>query len=774
MKARLAGWLLRHRIWVLVVFVAITAALGYHAAQLRLDPGFEKSIPLAHPYMETFKAYEDTFGGANTIIIALRQREGDIFNAEFFETYSAVNDAVSFLPGVDRSTVTSLYTPNVRFYDVNEVGFVAGRVIPADFQNTPADLERVHTNVLKSEAVGRLVSTDLGGALIRAELVEVDPQTGEAVDYDQVAQALEELRQQYQTDSVDLHIIGFAKFIGDVIDGITDVVGFFAIALVITAVLLALYTRSIALMTVTLVSVLVAVVWQLGVVVVLGYGIDPLSILVPFLVLAIGVSHAVQMTNAWRNAIAEGASSVQASEQAFARLLLPGLTALVTDALGFGVIMLIEIDIIHELGLTASVGLGVIILTNMLLLPVLLSWIRMPQARAAQPAGGRLNDTISNALARLTERPVASGVLGAAAILLVLGVASRDQVVVGDLEQGAPEFHADSRYNRDVAAITGNFAIGVDVLTVVAQAPPESCTNYEVMRQLDRFVWRISNLEGVQSVRALPRNVLASMVGLNENNPKWYGMPRSEQMIAATLYYLEISMGLFDANCEAIPVYIYPADHRAETLERIVDTVQAFDAENDVEDLRFSLASGNAGVMAATNEAVAEAQINMLIAIFGAVTVLCLATFRSIRAVVCIVLPLALVSMFANVVMATLGIGIKVSTLPVIALGVGVGVDYGIYLFSRLASLREQGLGLHEAYRQALRQIGSAVVFTSVTMTIGVSTWAFSPLKFQADMGVLLAYMFFVNMLAAVFVLPALAAWLYPRDGRPARSDMPG
>jgi predicted RND superfamily exporter protein len=170
--------------------------------------------------------------------------------------------------------------------------------------------------------------------------------------------------------------------------------------------------------------------------------------------------------------------------------------------------------------------------------------------------------------------------------------------------------------------------------------------------------------------------------------------------------------------------------------------------------------------------------------VFGAVILLCLVSFRSWRAAFCIVVPLALVSVMAYALMALLQIGLKVSTLPVVALGVGVGVDYGIYLFFRLRSYISKGTrhsgGLvemdgfalevpdenkmlfEEALTASLRQTGSAVLFTGLTLAVGVSTWIFSDLKFQADMGVLLTFMFLFNMLGAIFLLPAIARWLMP------------
>lgn len=210
-----------------------------------------------------------------------------------------------------------------------------------------------------------------------------------------------------------------------------------------------------------------------------------------------------------------------------------------------------------------------------------------------------------------------------------------------------------------------------------------------------------------------------------------------------------------------MPVILFMQDHKAETISRVVDAVKQYRDEYETDDMRFKLASGPVGVMAATNEAVSDAQQPMMLYVFVAVIVLCLISFRSIRATLSVVIPLYVVSVLAQALMTTLNIGLTVSTLPVIALGVGIGVDYGIYILSTMTHKLKAGLSVQEAYLQALKERGSAVLFTGITLAIGVSTWVFSSLKFQMDMGILLTFMFLVNMLGAVIVLPAIARILW-------------
>jgi predicted RND superfamily exporter protein len=692
------------------------------------------------------------------------QKQGNIFNPEFFTRLKLVTDDVFFLPGVDRSTVTSLFTPNVRFIEIVEDGFAGGNVIPQGFQGTEADLEQVRRNVLKSVYVGRLVANDFSGALVSAELLEFDPVSGARLNYRRVAEELETLRAKHETAGLGVHIVGFAKAVGDIADGAVSVIGFFAVAFLISGFLLYFYCGSWRLTLLTLACALVPVVWLLGLLPPLGYGIDPMSILVPFLIFSIGVSHAVQMGNAWRHEVAvTGAAPLPAARNAFARLMVPGVAALMTDVLGFLVILHIEIDTVRELGITASLGLAVMILTNMLMLPVLLSFTRLSDA--AIEHSRRLERRGERAWAVLKQaarpRPAALIVL-IAGVILAAGLFQSLSLRTGDLGKGVPELRADSRYNRDVEAITRRFSIGVDVLSVIAQTNiADACTQFEIMDLIDRFEWRMRQVEGVQSVLALSSVAKVIASGWNEGSLKWRALSRDPTVLAQSVTPVDTGTGLLNTDCSVMQVMLFMNNHEGETIAHVIDAIKQFKREHDSDKLSFRLASGNVGVMAATNEAVDAAHIGMISSIFGAIILLCLLTFHSWRGTLCIVIPLTISTTLCQALMAWLDIGLKVSTLPVIALGVGIGVDYGIYIYERLQdSLARGGRSLVEAYRDALRQRGTAVLFTAATMTVGVGSWVFSTLKFQADMGLLLAFMFLVNMLGALLLLPALAAFL--------------
>lgn len=758
----------RHRPVVLGLFAVATVFMAWSASHLRVDAGFQKNLPHAHPYMETFLKHQQEFGGANRVLVALMAREGDIFTPEFFDVLKKATDEVFFLPGVDRSRVQSLFTPNVRYTEVVEDGIAAGNVIPDDFAPDAEGLEQVRRNVLKAGIVGRLVANDFTGTIISAELLEFDPTTGKKLDFIAVSKALEEkVRRQFDAEfapgsPVDVRIIGFAKVVGAISEGTRRVILFFLIAFALAGLLVYVYSQSHRLSLVALGCSTIAVVWQLGLLTLLGYGIDPLSILVPFLIFAIGVSHAVQMVSANGAEIFDGADPVTAARNSFRRLLVPGFIALASDTIGFLTILLIKIRVIQEIAITASLGVAVIILTNLFLIPVILSYLHYPpdynerlHRRAKHMAG------FWRALSKASERKPAAAIVLVAAVLGAVGFWKGRDVKIGDLHPGVPELRAESRYNVDSAVITSKFSIGVDILNVIVETKPEGCVDHSVMTTIDEFSWHMANVEGVQSTIELPGIAKMLNAGWNEGSPKWRVLSRNQSVLQQSVTYVPTTSGLLNSDCSVMPVMMFTADHKADTIQRIVGEVKKFEAGHGHPDVSFKLATGNVGVMAATNEAVSAAQFPILVWVFGAVVVLCAITFRSLRATICIVVPLALVSLMAYALMAWLEIGLKVSTLPVVALGVGVGVDYGIYIYARFRSLYRDGAPLTEAYRKTLAMTGNGVLFTGITLGLGVATWIFSPLKFQADMGLLLCFLFLMNMVGALFLLPALARWLF-------------
>ncbi len=779
-----------NRVGVVIACAIVTVVLAYAAVtKLALNASFEKMIPQSQPYIKNYLAYQKELRGlGNAVRVVVENTDGDIFDPQYLEVLKQVSDQLILTPGVDRAWVKSLWTPGVRWTEVTEEGFRGGPVMPDSYNGSAQSVEDLKQNIARSGIVGNLVANNFKSSMIFVPLLDKEPGSGDPVDYSRLSRHVEEnIRAKYelaravdgkvlakQAPAIKVHVIGFAKLIGDLIDGLFHVMMFFGIAAVIATAIIYAYTRCVRSTALVIACSMVAVVWQLGLVALLGFQLDPFSILVPFLVFAIGVSHGAQKMNGIMQDVGRGTHKLVAARYTFRRLFLAGLTALLADAVGFAVLMAIDIPVIRDLALTASIGVAVLIFTNLLLLPVLLSYTGVSASAAARSLReekserkGRGVGAVWTWLDRFTTRRYALTAIATAIVLAVVGLTVSRGLKIGDLDPGAPELRADSRYNRDNAFITANYALSSDQFAVIVKTDKEGCLKYPTLVEADRLAWALKQVPGVQTTVSLADAVRQITAGSFEGNPKWLTINRNQDVLNYAAQQASTSNpDLFNTECSVMPVIAYLSDHKAETLDRVVSAAAAFaDAHND-KDRQFLLAAGSAGIEAATNIVVAQANRAMLLYVYAAVIVLCFITFRSWRAVIVAVVPLALTSILCEALMVVLGIGVKVATLPVIALGVGIGVDYALYLLSVQLARQRAGASLTQAYKQAVQFTGKVVALVGVTLAAGVITWAFSPIKFQADMGILLTFMFVWNMLGALILIPALSHFLLPTSGR--------
>ncbi|HEY0914040.1 MAG TPA: MMPL family transporter [Solimonas sp.] len=909
------------------ILLVLTVWFAWEAAHIRRDAGFDKSIPLEHQYMQVLKQYMAEFGGANTVLVALIQKDGkgDMYNEAFLTALKSATDEVFFLPGIDRSRVSSLFTPDVRYIEVVEGGFAGGNVIPAEYAPNPEMFALVRGNVGKGGHVGRYTTKSQNGAMIYSELLEVDPVTGEKLDYAVVSKLLEDkirgrftnpkkyvsklkeakdglaagavvgegfvdlgwkLRMetfevngpakddgsapdkikvkgsdvavefidnpQYNPD-INVHVIGFAKVVGDVIDATMQVVLFLILTLFMTFLLLWLYTGSMKLAILPLVCAVTAVIWEFGLLQMAGKGLDPFAILVPFLIIAISVSHGVQYVNAWVGEITLfKRNSFDASLYTWRRLAVYGTMAIMTGFVGFALIAVIPIDIIREMALNASLGMFAILITNKIMMPIWLTWIDIgdPEAfRLKQEQRDSVLDPVWEFISNVVRPTPAIIAILAASALYGWSFWKGEGLQVGDSQDGVPELLPDSRYNQDTNAIGRNFAIGTDIMKVIAEMDAEACVRHDMMDQVDRFGWRMENTEGVQSILSLPWAARQVNAAFSEATPKFKVLPRNQYTMVQAITPIPTSSGLLNSNCSALAIFVFTQNHRASTLERIVHEVGAFNTENAAEfyevnkdvnegycaekldkrreagrtriarekhiekmrkkdktisdekvdadpkvieltkaadaaaeahkamdkacPVNFALASGNVGVMAATNEEVHRLEKPILYVVYAGIIICVFLSFFEWQSLVAIMLPLSLVSWMAYAVMTILGIGMKVAILPVVALAAGVGVDYGIYVYATYADALAAGFKSREAYLKTLKLTGKAVIFTGITLSLGVLTWLWSGLQFQRDMGKLLVFMFTTNMIGAIVLLPAIASFiLKPKELAPGEEPV--
>ncbi len=751
------GWLFGNRKLFLIIFAVLTVFLTYQMTLLRPDGAFQKMLPQEHEYIQNMmKHIEDIGGSANFVTVAVETTQGDIFTKEYMETLQHIHDKIFYIPGVNRNALFSLWSPAVRWIEVTPEGFAGGAMIPNEYNGSPESLEILKQNVLKSGRVGSMIADNFKSTTITVGLLDEYPDSGETLNPQDFSHALEErVRQKFGSETIKIHITGVAKMIGVLMDSAMMIIFFFIIAILITVVLLYAYTHCWISTITPIVCSLIAVVWQLGLLTLFGYGINPYSMLVPFLVFAIAVSHGVQVVNTVAIETDLGDPKEKAARLAFRALYLTGVSAIISDVVGFVTLYMIKIEAIKELGLAASIGVAVIMITHHLLLPVLMSYFGVSKAGVEYM---RIKPGTGTGLAHMVSifatRNFAVASVGISIVALIIGLYMSKDLKIGDLDKGEPMLRPDSVYNQDINFLNQNYAQSNDTFMVMVETENEACSKYQNMEAIDRFGWYMANVEGVQSTISLVDISKLAITATTEGYLKWSSLSRNQDILNGS--FRQMPEQLMNTDCSFAPVILFLVDHKAETLDRVSAAVEKFAQENNTATLKFLMASGSAGIEAATNQEIYKAQNQMMILVYAVVAVLVYLTFKSFSSIFVTMFPLVLTSVLCQVLMAELGIGVKVATLPVIALGAGIGVDYALYLYSRMETYLKDGMNLRDSYEMALKTTGKAVAFTGVTLAIGVVTWVFAPIKFQADMGLLLTFMFLWNMIGALWLLPAL------------------
>ena len=505
--------LFNHRWVVLSVCMLATLVLGWQSTRLELQASFERMLPREHPYIKNYlERKEELKGLGNALRIGVEAtRAGSIFDPGYMEVLRQLNDEVFALPGIDRAFMKSLWTPSARWLGVTEEGLEGGQVIPDGYDGSPRAIEQLRMNVARSGEIGQIVARDFKSSIILVPLLDRDA-SGKPLDYAELSGSLEKLRVTYEQKGVRLYITGFGKLVGDLLQGLRQVLTFFGVAIAICTVMLYGYTRCLRSTLLVVACSLVAVLWLLGLLPLLGLKLDPYSILVPFLIFAIGLSHGAQKMNGIMQDVARGTHKYVAARYTFRRLFITGLTALLTNVVGFAVMMVIDM-----------------IFTNLVLLPILLSYTGVSHAAAerslreerADTQGGQGRHRVWAFLDLFTERRAATWALVAAAILGAAGFLVSLHLKIGDLDPGAPELRPGSRYNRDNAFLTGHYEASSDIFVVMVTTKAGECSKYETLIKADALEWQLQQLPGVESTQSIASMTRRALAGMSEGNLKW-------------------------------------------------------------------------------------------------------------------------------------------------------------------------------------------------------------------------------------------------------------
>ena len=752
-----------HRLLVMVLVLAATAFFAWQIPRVRIESPTIDLFPSSHPYVETFKKYSDVFGGASRVVIQLEVKQGTIFNLPVLEKIRRITKELELIPGVNNYQVLSLAQRKVKELKVDaERGFRAVPVMWPEVPRTQAGIENLRRRVHANRRIhGTLVSLDDKATLIVAGFFEKD------LDPLQVYRRIEQIVSREVDDNTELQVIGRPILLGTIMNQYGQLLWLFTATALSILLVLFLYFRDFWRVTVPVLTALLSAVWGLGFLGLLGLNFDPLVIVVPFIISARALSHSVQLIERFTEELAASGDKVEAARATFNGLFKPGLLGIVTDAAGVLLVLTTPIPLLRKLALMGGFWVLSIIVSDLIFNPVLLSFLPVSALgrRRRRSASERLLGVVSTwCLGR--RRWV---VLGLAGILFAVGFVFASRLVIGDVHPGTPMLWPDSRYNRDTQRIASRFRNTEEFTVVVEGESRDAIKNPAVLRMMEAFQRHLESIPEVGSTSSLVDLLPGIISILHGSDPRWELIPNDprESGFFLEMIYSSSEPGdlvryvTIDSQNANITAYL--KDHRGETLRRVVAHARQFIDEHPVKGARLRLAGGYGGLLAAINEEVARHQATVTVLAFGIILLLCSLAYRSLVAGLLFLLPLLVSNYLTYALMGARHIGLDVNALPVVALGVGLGVDYGLYIVERIREEFARSGDVAGSIRVALTTAGKAVLFTASTMVFGVIFWAFSFLRFQADMGLLLAFWMVMSMLGGLVLLPTVISLVKPR-----------
>jgi predicted RND superfamily exporter protein len=764
------GWIFANPAAVLIGIFAMTLVFATQVPSLKILTDFNDLLPQQHPYIQTYNRIKENFGGANQVVMVIEAPEGqDVFNDTTLALVHEATQGVDTLPSINHNLISSLTHRTVRKVFVREDGGFASQPY-YDAQNptrTPEQLAQLRKDVLANPQVyGLLVSPDLKAALIKGQLNEG------AIDYAATFAELQKVRAAVTRDGHTVHITGNPVLTGWVYTYLNQIVGILFWTLALLAALLVVYFRRLYGIALPLLGISLSSIWGLGFMSWLGFNLEPLSMPIPFLIAARAMSHGVQLVARYYEELAVTHDGRKAARNALDALFRPGSLAIIVDAVCIAVMMLGAAPFNWKLGVSAGFWAFSVIFTVHFMIPLALTLLPQPKDMENKNQGVR--SALGGFMAATGGKPAgAIAILGITALLVVAGTPLALKVKIGESEPGSPILHQDHDYNRSTTAVNGLFP-GSEELHIIARTKePGGLKRPEVMQAIERFQQLMLADPAVGGVKAIPAVVRQVNRLTHNDDPRWAQLPDSAGEIGGLMFAYMASSPTPGAlkefvnadETEADLVFFYK-DHQAETITRALALAEesALIAAAGVTDLVFEPGGGIVGVSAAANEALHDDHMIMVPMVMIAAFVLVMLYYQSLHAGWLMVLPMLFATIMTYAYMGWQGIGVSVNTVPVIMVGVGVGIDYAVYFMDRIREEMEQLGDIRKAAINAVATTGYAVSFTAVTLIAGVVLWIFmSDLRFQSDAAVLLSFMLIVNAVAAMMIVPAWCVAFRPR-----------
>jgi predicted RND superfamily exporter protein len=771
---------------ILIAIIAVTGFFIWQLTYLRFRITLSELWPADHPFVQVHHEYEEQYGSPFTVYVMVRAKQGTIYEPAGIEKIDRITQAVDAIPGVNHDQVISLTSRKVKSIMLRGSEVHVENLVPRTLPSTPQEWARFRDAVAAAGAVGTLASFDGTASLIRAGFIE------SRTDLAQVFDRLREIQSAESDDRYEVMLSGEPVLMGWVRTYQGEIINIIVISLLLTFVMLYFYIRNIHLTLLPVVATTLGTIWGLGFAGWLRYTLDPLIILIPALLMARSLSHGIQKIVRIFELSEHDLAARDKAQRLIKALFGSGSLGIITDVLGLLVIAISSIPVMRHLAIFCGFWAMTSLLTVLIFIPVVVSIFGVPERwRVRDRLDGAAIGAAVRGIAYLVTGSRARWVVAVSALITAVGFFGSTRVSIGDLTAGTPLLWPDSPYNRAAEAINANF-VGTDELFVIAKlgnghdggagAGDRSVERLLGVRQasvlarmqdFQRYVERHPQVRRTFSYADFLPVVNRRLHG---NDVRWEQLPPSNEEAAqfSNVLLRGTDPGDFrrfvDDHYRHANVIVWLTDHRGETLDGVVRWIERYPALADPHGVRFELASGFAGVRAAINAEVAEKEFLMFVYATAIVGVCCLVAFRSVWAMVILLIPLIATNFIVMAVMVLMGIGLDVNTLPIVSVGMGIGIDYGIYLLTRI--LQEfQSLGdFDAAIATAVRTTGRAVFFTATIMIVCVGVWYFlSSFRFMAEMGALLALVMGINMLGGLLTVPAMVSVIRPRFALSAR-----
>lgn len=757
----ISNFCLKNRWHIMLGIGLITAVLSTYASRIEMRTYFNDLLPTNHPYIQVNETYKTTFGGANIVTLMVEVNDGDIFQYDVLKTVRDLTRGLQYVDAVNQFQIISLASKKIKAFSASSEGIEARPMMWPGLPETDDELTTLKKDVISSPlAYGNFVSTDLKSAIVTVDFLD------NLIDYDKVYPQIKALIEKHNHTGISISMVGQPVLSGIIIQYLPEtlaITGYIAAAVAFILLLAGGNVRGVVL---PLLAAAVSGVWAMGISHLIGINLDPLGIVIAFLVAARAISHAVQINLAFdKEKQSNKVSSKEAARLALERLFRPGALGIITDAGGILVVTLAPIPLLQKAALMGAIWVGSMLICNMIMNPLLLSWLKArPQKKHFDFGLNTMMDMVLNLSGKISTNKVSAiTMLAGCSFVLVVCVGSAINLTIGDAKPGSPLLWPDHIYNQDDARIGERFPGNERLFIVVEGHEKDALKQPEVLNNISNFQQYLEAMPQVGSTTSIADIIRPINMLLNEENPRFYKIGDDNLMNAEMLYLAMASSDpgdverFTDMHFQNGAIQMTIKDHKGDTIRTVIEAINQYIEANPIEGADYKLAGGFIGVVAAVNEEIFSGQAQSIALALLVLFICCALAYRSAQAGM-FFLPLVLLSNTITFAFMSINdIGLNVSTLPVAALGIGLGVDFAFYIVDSIKERLHVDGDLGESIRFTMINTGRGIIITALTMFASVFFWYFlSSLRLQAEMGLLIALWMTVSAFSALFVIPSM------------------